>query len=278
MARRSSRYHLIIEDRNHLERVCDISLSPLRMVLGVLAVCIGMALGGLLLVWVTPLHTILPGHIDAEGRARAEEALIRLDSLHEVLNRNSAYLATMRQTLADRHPRRLAPRRFTYLPHSDSFPGISETERRFMADIGRRRRYDLSVIGKQTARGMVFSPPATDCVVTPLPGRPYVARIIMALGQPVGAPADGRVVASFYDPASGWTIVIQHPKGFVSRYSRLGRPLVEVGDMVTGSQIIALTSEDAGRQGALLDFELWFDGTPLRPYPYIMPSRQVGQH
>ena len=138
MARRSSRYHLIIEDRNHLERVCDISLSPLRMVLGVLAVCIGMALGGLLLVWVTPLHTILPGHIDAEGRARAEEALIRLDSLHEVLNRNSAYLETMRQTLADRHPRRLAPRRFTYLPHSDSFPGISETERRFMADIGRR--------------------------------------------------------------------------------------------------------------------------------------------
>ncbi len=237
-----------------------------------------MALGGLFLVWVTPLKTILPGHINAEGRARAEEALIRLDSLHEVINRNSAYLATMRHTLAERSPRRLAPRRFTSISHSDSLPGISEAERRFMSDVERSRRYDLSVIGPQTAGGMVFSPPAVDCVVTPVPGRPYVARVIMALGQPVGAPADGRVIASFYDPASGWTVVIQHPKGFVSRYSRLGHPLVEAGDMVTSSQIIALTSEDTGRQGSLLDFELWLDGAPLRSYSYIMPARQVGQH
>ena len=94
-------------------------------------------------------------------------------------------------------------------------------------------------------------------------------------GTPVLAAASGEVVSCFKDPMMGYTVVLAHDGGAVTRYKGLSEETAEIakiGDKVTAGQIIGATGETALVESAEenhLHFELAVDGKNVDPADYI---------
>ena len=117
----------------------------------------------------------------------------------------------------------------------------------------------------------MFNPINDESVISKASKGKRKAEIILAKGSTVAAIADGRVisVSQSVREGGGSAVIIQHPKGFLSRCSRLGSVLVEVGDEVSGGQIIAVQNTTNALKEEIVSVELWHNGTPLSPSDYI---------
>ena len=85
----------------------------------------------------------------------------------------------------------------------------------------------------------------------------------------VYASAGGRVVAVQYSSARGYYIRINHGNGISTLYQHLNRQLVKVGDEVEVGEQIALSGNTGITAGPHLHFEVWINGTPVDPTPYL---------
>lgn len=90
-----------------------------------------------------------------------------------------------------------------------------------------------------------------------------------ATGTPVKAFRDGKIVQSSYAGGAGNMVVVDHGNGLQSRYMHLSRFTVKPGDSVTAGQVIALSGATGGVTGPHLHFEIWRNGKPVDPKPYL---------
>lgn len=92
-----------------------------------------------------------------------------------------------------------------------------------------------------------------------------------ALGQPVNAAADGRVVYSG-DGLTGYgnLVIIRHDDTFLSAYAFNSRLLVEENDSIRGGQTIAEMGAYGGKPR--LHFEVRRQGRPVDPLRYLPPQ------
>lgn len=86
---------------------------------------------------------------------------------------------------------------------------------------------------------------------------------------PVYASAGGKVVAVQYSSARGYYVRIDHGNGMCTLYQHLNRQLVKVGDEVDTGETIALSGNTGITSGPHLHFEVWINGTPVDPAPYL---------
>ena len=90
------------------------------------------------------------------------------------------------------------------------------------------------------------------------------------LGAPIRAVADGRVVRSGPASGYGWLIVIDHG-GYQTAYAHMYPKDVRVkmGDQVTKGQIIAKIGNNGMSTGPHLHLEVWKNGVPTDPMPFL---------
>lgn len=90
-----------------------------------------------------------------------------------------------------------------------------------------------------------------------------------ALGDPVSATADGRVViVSSALRGYGTMVIVKHNETFISAYAHLDRALVKENDVVRQGQKIG----EMGKTGAdrvKLHFEIRKQGVAVNPEPYL---------
>lgn len=273
--RKPHTYRVILEDRSRLENIASMRLSRGRVAVIILALMIFCCSAGITLVALTPLHRILPGHLDSSERALAREALLRIDSISALYEEKSAYIDNILKVFDAGSPKSdpaaMLPAFTPELP-PDSILEESEVERQFASMMAARRSNSLSAVTSIPSEAGIFCAPSPRGVVRPLAGNPLVAQLLLPEGDLIGADADGRVVASFYAPSDGWCVVIQHQGGFITKYSRLGRPLVNSGDEVAAMQAIARSAVASGRNGHEIRIEIWHNGSPIPPCPHISPG------
>jgi murein DD-endopeptidase MepM/ murein hydrolase activator NlpD len=93
------------------------------------------------------------------------------------------------------------------------------------------------------------------------------------LGVPYGTPildtADGVVVFSGWDAGHGNMVVVDHGEGVATRYCHASSLLVAVGDEVYTGDLLALAGSTGVSTGPHLHYELWIDGEPVDPLPYL---------
>lgn len=265
-----TRFKLTVEDESTLENRLTVSASVLKWVLvGVAGMLLAMACGAFLLL-VSPAKRLLPGYLKESERAASEMQHLRLDSLHNAFLNNERYIDNVMEILEGRP---ISPDTAARIPSSgsDSLLPPSVEERRFVSLIRDREKYNVSVIAPLTAESMMFNPINDESVISKASKGKRKAEIILAKGSTVAAIADGRVisVSQSVREGGGSAVIIQHPKGFLSRCSRLGSVLVEVGDEVTGGQIIAVQNTANALKEEIVSVELWHNGTPLSPSDYI---------
>lgn len=269
--RKHTRYKIAIEDESRLETVASHTASSGKWIfMGAAAAVAVMALGAFL-VFLTPVRTLLPGYLKESERAAGEMQILRLDSLKMAYETNALFLDNIINVLNPVDTpidTTAAPSTVPLSP--DSLLPTSEEELKFVEMMRERDKYNISVVAPLAAESLMFSPVNEESVFTESSKNALRGEVILARGVPVTAIADGTVIAVSQSIREGGSnIIIQHPKGFLSRLSRLGTVIVGTGDKVTGGQVIALPGKGNARKGELIYVEMWHNGEPLVPYEYI---------
>ena len=89
-------------------------------------------------------------------------------------------------------------------------------------------------------------------------------------GSPIHAAADGIVIRSDFDGGGYGNVVdIDHGNGYVTRYGHCSKLLVKVGDLVHAGDVIGKVGSTGHSTGAHLHFEVWINGQPVNPRPYL---------
>jgi len=98
------------------------------------------------------------------------------------------------------------------------------------------------------------------------------ARLTIAarLGEPVRAPAAGRVTRSAESPVA--FLEIDHGGGLVARYAHLASPQVKIGDRVAAGQVIARVGHGGEISGPHIHVQLTKDGRPADLRTYFPPN------
>ncbi len=83
---------------------------------------------------------------------------------------------------------------------------------------------------------------------------------------PVYASSGGYIVFADYSPMYGYTIIINHPENYVTKYMHLASLVKKEGEIIKQGELIAL-SGNSGIQssGPHLHFEIWKDGKAINP-------------
>lgn len=85
---------------------------------------------------------------------------------------------------------------------------------------------------------------------------------------PVHATASGTVIAAGWESGYGWTVEVQHEKGYSTVYGHMSRYLVDVGDKVKKNQTIGLSGSSGNSTGPHLHYEIRSYGVPIDPWRY----------
>ncbi len=266
-------YKVTLEDRSRLREVKSFTFTLRKaLFVGFLALILIVTLL-LLLLFSGSLHSIINKN-DEPDENTLIELTARLDSLQTKADINDRYFNNIREVLdTERAPGDSAQAGVLLksLP-VDSLMSGSPAERRFVASMGEREKYNLQVLSPVAADGMIFCNPVEGGIVAEESAGSFLLRMIVPLGTGVCSVADGIVVDSYNAGSSDrYTIIIQHPNGFVSRYTDVATPLVDNGATVFAGQAISAptNSRNLPKYGAKIGVELWHDGTPLYPADYI---------
>lgn len=279
MTRRRS-YRLRIDDEAHLHTLVSRRFTlPLlcAAALGGVALCTALAVAVIVL---TPLRNLLPGYLAESQRGATEEGLMRLDSLQEAMNKNAAYLANLASVLdTERTPAGIpsdsvsADTRIG--ENSDTLLPASERERKFVAAMRRRERFNIPVTSAGPSEAGLRLPATSALLTAASDGKDEAVLIITSEGN-LQAPAEGAVVGAWYSPAErGYTITMQHEGGYVTQLLHAGTPTVAAGDKVSAGETVAFTPSRDANGTIYIKMRVWHDGTASAPSRYFTSTASV---
>ena len=99
-------------------------------------------------------------------------------------------------------------------------------------------------------------------------GTDYVA----AVGTPVMAAGDGKVIKSSYDKYNGHHVFVQHGEKYTTKYLHFKKRAVKVGDIVKQGQTVGYLGSTGMVTGAHLHYEFLVDGVHRNPRTVTLPK------
>lgn len=266
------RYILSLEDQAYQRTRFSVSFRPLYMWLTAAAALTVLIILAGIVILASPLSKLLPDYLPESQRMASRQAIMRVDSLNNVIVLNNAWISNF-QRITDTDRRAsdsIEYARDPYEYNPDSLPDASPLERQFVNAMEERERYNISVLAPLDADGMLFVPVAPQAYYDAEAIKATDPTILLPSENPVQAVADGTVLAVFFNTqARGYTILVQHARGFVSSYAHLGSPLVVTGDDVSAGQPLAFPPAPDNRANRWIQLRIWHNGTPLTPYKIV---------
>ncbi|MFC3832718.1 MULTISPECIES: M23 family metallopeptidase [Deinococcus] len=95
----------------------------------------------------------------------------------------------------------------------------------------------------------------------------YGVDIVAPVGTPVRAARSGRVLESRpdFERGWGWTVVLEHPDGWITRYAHLSANLVKAGELVVQGQPVGRVGNTGRSTGPHLHFGTYLRWDPRDP-------------
>ncbi len=264
------RYRLSLDRTSSLTRLASVSGSKGQMItLAVLAFVMTGAIWLAVFIY-TPLRNLLPARFTVELRDKYNEMDVRLDSVADATRIYRQYTSNIQSILTDSIPQ--TPSTSTRdIPDIQDIPVdsllvASEREKMFVRRFEDEERFNLSVLSPIAADGMTFYAPVSALSAEITEKKADIPNISVLTPKTTGVSAiyRGTVLSKNYTTGRGFTLIIQHPNDFISVYSGLTEAFTSRGDKVAVGQRIGLTSTTVP-----FNFELWHNGTPLKPSDYI---------
>ena len=273
----TTKYLLIVRNEENFAEKTTYTFNYARLIL--LAVFLFLVAVVLAIVLVRGiLHQRLdPRYTEQQTKRQLINMRLEMDSLeYQILNQN-AYIENIRTILTGDY-------------NVDQIDSLSENEVRPEVVLEERLQPLDSQFREQFESGSFSELPFVDAssvnefrsiyLFSPVDGivsdqfdpkqDHYGIDLVARENEPVKSVADGIVIFSSWTLDGGHAVAVQHKGGLVSVYKHNSELLKNVGNFVTGGEIIAIIG-NSGEQttGPHLHFELWHDGTPVNPEEYI---------
>ena len=266
------RFRLSFINENTFNEVWTVKMSQRKVVLALLMLLIAIGCMVATLIIFTPIRTLLPGYLKESQRQENIFNSMRIDSLSTEVSIHNAYVSNLERILNDRVDE-ASPAHYndTISPApTDSLIGATSAEKQFVRQFEEREKFNLNVLTPIAAEGVTFFTPVNGAsIMSPKDGSPAEITLIVPRNAPVSSIYNGSVVDCYYTVGRGYTYIIQHPNGFMSKYSGLGSAFADKGQHVDTGSAIGLTGDNANSAQNLVTFELWNKGTRLNPQEYI---------
>lgn len=273
MLRLNKKYRFIVEDESSLEKRINLSTPFIWAILFMLGGILIIGILGFFVFASTPMKSLLPGYLKESERTATEEQHLRVDSLVKIYEINEAYISGILSALNPKTKEdsvNFSNNRYTSIT-LDSLLPPSDEEKQFMENVRESERYNITYTSPAAARTMLFGNVNKAAVITEDSKENYQAVIILPKGAPIASVAEGKIISVASSPraSGGYEVIIQHPKGFLSKSSHISNLIVRPGDRVAAGQIIASGTASNGMKDNHMIFELWHDGDPLIPSLYL---------
>ncbi|MDE5608478.1 MAG: M23 family metallopeptidase [Muribaculaceae bacterium] len=273
---RPRRYRLTLQNESSMRPRISFTASRGVMIIGSIVGALVLAVIGALLLGTTPLRSVLPGYLKRGQRSELYVMSEKIDSLNQESAVNRAYIDNIAAVFSadvDLDSVRRATEEAlaaTTLP-LDSLLATSQEELDFVRHYEQRERFNASILSPIAAEGMIFYAPVSASPLMESVDATGRVTLQLPASSPVSAMYRGTVVDAYYTPSQGYTVVVQHPNEFITRYSGMATKLVDRGQKVKTGERIGLTTpsstEDSKRLPVTL--EMWHNGTQLNPKQYV---------
>lgn len=268
MFKTPKRYRLSLYNENSLNRVWTFTMGRKRLLLLIVIIVLAIFSMGMMIVSFTPIRTLLPGYLRTEERTEVLSASSRIDSLAAAAAARSAYIDNISDILEGKiNPDSLLSTSTESVePDTASLMQKSPEEIEFVRMYSEREGFVLNDEQPVLAEAPAFVPPINGArvIADDNPASPQ----IMVLEEKNGIFAIGRgtVVEKYNAPDGSFVVLIQHPDGYLSRYTGLTRVSPKVGAVLVQGARIGTYDRNAA---VPFKFELYRDGVALHPLDYI---------
>ncbi len=266
---------LVILNEDSFEEVFSLRLTLMN-------VFVVATLGAVFLISITtyiiaftPLREFIPGYASSELKQNATRLALKSDSLSLALNRNEAYIASLKKVLtgeleyARLNRDSILSTDARPVDPEDVAPTKAEVELR--NQVAREDKYNLfEKAGKRTE--IVFFAPAKGIVTEKFDARArhFATDIALPKDTPIKSALGGTVIFADWTPTNGYVLILRHNNGFLSVYKHAASLTKTQGDVVRTGEVIALAGSTGHQStGVHLHFELWKDGFPINPENFI---------
>lgn len=269
------RYDIVYTQRGGKDVEHRISTSRFIISLYVCALILVVAALTVLLLFYSPLKRLMPGYVSPEVRQQIVETSMRIDSLHEAVQRHQLYVMNIQDILrGEVKVDSINTIDSLTVLRSEDLMERTERENEFVRRYEETEKYNLTsqTLRKSEMEGLHFYPPVRGLLADPFNPADlhFGVDVLVTNDKNVNAVLDGTVVMSGYTANNGYVVVMQHTGNLVSVYKHLASTLVREGEKVKAGEVLGI----AGVQGdkalqPYLHIELWHKGTALDPTQYI---------
>lgn len=273
----TTRYLLIVRNEENFAEKHTYGFNYARVIL------IGLTIFVILLVLATFLirgvlqQWLDPRYSERESRNQLIEMRLGMDSLQNQLLGQSMYIENIRQIYSGG----LTGDQIDSLASPEIRPEIVLEEQLQPIDSQFRAEFENSELSELSFEGRTFSNEFRSIYLfSPMEGvvsdnyNPkdghFGIDLVGMENEPVKAVADGIVIFASWTLDGGHVVAIQHRAGLVSIYKHNSELLKNVGNFVTGGEIIAIIGNSGElTSGPHLHFELWHNSNPVNPEEYV---------
>ncbi len=272
------KYRLIVVNEDTYEEKLSFHLSRLNVFVLLGVISIFLIISTLFLVAFTPLKEYIPGYASTSLKQKTTRLIYEIDSLRKALDDNDKYILSIKKALTGEIPEITISKDSLLKIYNQEYSKDtlrltpSEKDLAFREEIEIKDRYSIfEGVGKNT--GIVFFPPIKGKIIEAYNYEKKMYGVELEISNKktsVKAVADGTVVFSDFTAYAGYTIILEHPKGFLSVYKNNSYLHKKVGELVKSGEVIAsLEKEPHKKDAPVLYFELWNNGYPVNPTKYI---------
>ena len=270
-----SRYRLVILNEENYEEQFFFRLSILNLLIISTFVLSFLITSTLLILSYTSLKEFIPGYASDSMRKQAIINASKLDSLTISYNQSLNQLNSIKRVLTgDIKFEEFKEREFKLDTENIE---VKLNSKKIKEDsllrniVDREDRYSLNV-NETSNESFLFFPPVSGQISQKFnPSiKHYAVDIVAKENEPVRSVADGVVIFSEWSIDTGYVIILEHNKGYLSVYKHNESLNNFQGDIVQAGDIIGTVGNTGEYStGYHLHFELWNNGYPLNPEDFI---------
>lgn len=266
---------LVILNEDTFEEIFSLKLTLMN-------VFVVATVGAVLIIFVTtyiiaftPLREYIPGYSSSKLKKEATELALKSDSLAFALQKNEAYIASIRKVLTGEVDFAQMSKDSIEAKNTDDHTKLkltaTEEEKKLREAVEQEDKYNLFEQAKPKG-GMVLFAPVKGHITQGYSAKSkhYAVDIALAKNTPIKSIANGTVIFADWTPTNGNIAIVRHNDGLLSVYKHCESLTVGQGDAVRTGEVIAIAGSTGEQStGIHLHFELWKEGYPIDPTQFI---------